>query len=242
MEKPGFLAPLCDTIQKICSCLHKQNKNKLLNLLISPILPQTLPQTLPRPLLKLDLRQTEKVGFDACFPLRRGRAHEAVGPSAVAFAAALCGMDGGGVLWIMESHTREQINPAGFAEYCDPANVLFAYAKSGADVLAVAEEALRSGAVSVVVAEVSKPLDLTAGRRLQLAAETGRAIGLFVILEDMGSNATETRWRCDPLFDAGDSTLQRWQIIKNKRGTLTTWVVRWDAQTRRIIVVSTAAV
>jgi protein ImuA len=192
--------------------------------------------------LKLDLRQTEKVGFEACFPLRRGRAHEAVGPSAVAFAAAVCGTDGGNVLWIAQSHLREQINPAGLAQYCDPANVLFACAKGPADVLAVAEEALRSGAVSVVVAQINKPLDLTAGRRLQLAAEAGRAIGLFVILEDMGSNATETRWRCDPLFDAEDSTLQRWHIIKNKKGTLTSWVVRWNAQTRCIIVVSTPAV
>ena len=36
------------------------------------------------------------------------------------------------------------------------------------------EEALRADPVSLVIAEPEKPLSLTAGRRLQLAAEAGR--------------------------------------------------------------------
>ena len=92
--------------------------------------------------------------------------------------------------------------------------------------------------MKVVVTQLTKPVDLTAGRRLQLAAEAGKTLGVFLIPEGMGSNATETRWRCLPYFDAQDSTLHRWQLIKNKSGTLGGWVVRWDEQARRIIVVS----
>lgn len=122
----------------------------------------------------------------------------------------------------------------------DPGKLLLASARDQTGVLAVAEEALRSAAVSLVVMELDKPLGLTAGRRLQLAAEAGKTTGLCIIPEGSGSNAAETRWHCTPVFDPDDSTLQRWQLTKNKSGTLGDWDVRWDAETRRIIMVSEA--
>ncbi len=178
------------------------------------------------------------------FPPRRGRTHEVFGPGAVGFAFALGGHLGGPVLWIVEDGQGDGINPAGFSRYLDPARLLLARAGDPLEVLAVTEEALRSGAVKLVVLEVSKPLGLTAGRRLQLAAEAGRSTGLCLVPEGMGSNAAQTRWHCAPVFDeqgaAGDSTLQRWEIKKNKSGTLGVWDLRWDEQARRIIVVSKA--
>ena len=106
------------------------------------------------------------------------------------------------------------------------------------------EEALRSGAVALVIVSLTKPLGLTEGRRLQLAAKEGKSIALALIPEGMGSNAAETRWRCIPHFDAddraGDSTLQRWELIKNKSGTLGVWYVRWDRASRRLAMVSPA--
>ncbi len=185
--------------------------------------------------------------FPHNFPLRTGRTHEVCGPSAPSFAFALGGSLAGTVLWVCEGWQRDQINPPGFATYMDPQNLLFSKVKDQADGLAVAEEALRSGAVCLVVVELHQPLSFTAGRRLQLAAQTGKATGLCIIPEGQGNNAAETRWRCSPVFDPApildpqDSTLQRWEITKNKSGTLTAWDVRWDAQTRRIIVVSKAA-
>ncbi|MBL4807481.1 MAG: hypothetical protein JKY31_09340 [Rhodobacteraceae bacterium] len=176
--------------------------------------------------------------FDQCFPLRRGRTHEVCGPNTLTFAFALSGMLGGSVLWVNENWQVGQINPAGFSSFIRPQDLLFAKAKSQTDVLAVAEEALRSGAIPLVVMELSAPINLTTGRRLQLAAEAGQATGLCIIQENMGSNAAESRWRCTPLFDVKDSTLQRWELIKNKSGTLSVWDVKWDAETRRIIVVS----
>lgn len=172
------------------------------------------------------------------------RTHEACGPSATAFAFALGAQLGGTVLWLRESWQREQINPLGFAPYLDPRNLLLALAPSHLDVLACAEEALRSGSVALVVMELNQPIGLTAGRRLQLAAQKGNATGLCLLPNDMGSNAAQTRWHCAPVFNASsiatDSTLQRWEIIKNKSGTLGAWIVDWNAQTHRISVVSTA--
>lgn len=172
------------------------------------------------------------------FPPRKGRTHEVLGPGASGFAFVLGGHLGGSVLWVSEDWRTSHINPVGFSRYLDPQKLLMAKTKSQAEVLAVAEEALRSGVVPLVVMELGKPLNLTAGRRLQLAARAGKSTGLCIISEGMGSNAAETRWHCMPVFDPGDSTLQRWQIIKNKSGTLAAWDVRWNAKARRITVVS----
>ena len=174
------------------------------------------------------------------FPLQAARVHEACGPSAFAFAFALAGQQHASVLWVREAWLSDQINPVGFGQYLDPYRLLLAKGKDQNEVLATAEEALRSGAVGLTVIELTKPIGLTAGRRLQLAAETGKSTGLCVLPDGMGSNAAQTRWRCEPVFDAADSTLQRWKLIKNKSGTLTAWTVRWNAETRRIIVVSEA--
>ncbi len=175
------------------------------------------------------------------FPLKESRAHEVCGPSALSLAFASAEQAEGSVMWISENWRAEQINPSGFCAYMDPRNLLTSKVKDQNEGMAVAEESLRSGAVRITIIELTKPLSFIAGRRLQLAAERGRSTGLCIIPEGMGNNAAESRWRCAPLFDAnfggGDSTLQRWEIIKNKSGTLNAWNVRWDAETRRVIVV-----
>lgn len=173
------------------------------------------------------------------YPLRSGRIHEACGPSAVSFALRAGAQLGCDVLWVRQSWLPEQLNPLGFEAF-DPLRLLIAQTKHQTDTLAVAEEALRDGALGLVVLEITAQLSLTAGRRLQLAAQEGGTTGLGLIPEGMGSNAAETRWHCAPVFDADDSTLQCWTLIKNKSGTTGSWHVRWEAQTRRIAVVSPA--
>lgn len=170
--------------------------------------------------------------------LRLARCHEAQGPGALGFAMALAARLDGPLLWISESWTPEQLNPVGLSRYIDPARLLLVTPKDQDDALAVAEEALRAGAVRLVVTEVTKPLSLLAGRRLQLSAEAGQTTALCLIPEGAGSNAADTRWHCAPVFDPDDSTRARWEIIKNKTGTLTAFTVRWDDQTRRISLVS----
>lgn len=201
----------------------------------------------PQPPEIVDAKFLQLNGKRHNFPLRTDRTHEVCGPSAPSFAVALGGYLAGTVLWICESWQRDHINPTGFAPHMDPQNLLFTKVKDQADGLAVAEEALRSGTVRLVVIELHQPFSFTAGRRLQLAAQTGAATGLCIIPEGQGNNAAGTRWCCSPVFDPApipdpqDSTLQRWEIIKNKSGTFATWDVTWDAQTRRIIVVSKTA-
>ncbi|WP_417672582.1 ImuA family protein [Pseudodonghicola sp.] len=175
------------------------------------------------------------------FPLKANRVHEVCGPAATAFAGVCCAQGSGPILWITESWRGEALNPLGLTAFTDPRRLLMVRAKDQADTLASAEEALRAGAVDLVVIELSKPLSLTAGRRLQLAAEAGQTRGLCLIPEGMGSNAAETRWQAAPLFDpeeAADSTLMRWSLIKNKSGTLEAWDVRWNHAARRLDVVS----
>lgn len=176
--------------------------------------------------------------------LRPARVHEVCGPGATGFAAVACAQGKGCVLWLREGWQAGTLDPLGFSEFCDPARILIARTADQADTLAVAEEALRDGAVTLVVIEITRPLDLRQGRRLQLAAKAGQSTGLCLIPEGAGSPASETRWHCAPLLDPQerpDSTLMRWEIIKNKSGTLGAWHVRWDAAAHRLDVVSPVA-
>lgn len=177
------------------------------------------------------------------FPLIPARVHEASGPGATAFAVMLSAQSHGQVLWIAESWLPEALSPAGLSGILDPARLILARTKDQTDSLAVAEEAMKDGAIPFVIIEITRPLDLREGRRLQLAARAGQATGLCLIPEGMGSNAAETRWLCHPVHDPEkpDSTRMSWQLIKNKRGTTGVWHVRWDASTHRIDVVSPVA-
>jgi len=174
---------------------------------------------------------------DIGLPLRRARVHEVCGPGAIGFAAVSTAL-AGTVLWVREAWRGDMLNPVGLSAFFDPARLLVAQTKQQTESLAVTEEALRDGSVPLVVTELTRPLDLREGRRLQLAAQAGNTTGLCLIPDGMGSNAAETRWHCSPVFDVGDSTLMHWEIIKNKTGTLRAWHVRWNAETRRLDVVS----
>lgn len=174
-------------------------------------------------------------------PLRPARVHEVCGPGATSFAAVACAQSEGPLLWLRGDWQAGTLDPVGLSSICDPARVLIARAKNQTDMLAVAEEALRDGAVTLVVIEITRPLDLREGRRLQLAAKAGQTTGLCLIPEGAGSPASETRWHCAPVFNPKgqpDSTLMRWEIIKNKLGTLGVWYVRWDAAAHRLDMVS----
>ncbi len=177
--------------------------------------------------------------LNTVYPLRAARVHEACGPAAVSFALRTAAQIGGDVIWLREQWLPERLNPAGF-EGVEPDRLILAQTEDQTDTLAVAEEALRDGVAPLVVAQITRPISLTAGRRLQLAAKAGGTTGVCLIPDGMGSNAVETRWHCAPVFDADDSTLQQWDLIKNKSGTLGSWHVRWDAAARRVIVVSPA--
>lgn len=178
-----------------------------------------------------------RVDFHSVFPLRRARVHEVYGPGAMGFAVMAAA---GACLWIRESWLADTLMPQGLLPVFDPARLLLARPKDQTDALAVAEETLKDGALPFVVIEITRPLNLREGRRLQLAAKAGGTTGLCLIPEGMGSNAAETRWQATSVFatQSEDSTLMRWDIKKNKSGTVGAWNVRWDPKTRRVHVVS----
>jgi protein ImuA len=146
----------------------------------------------------------------------------------------------GPLVWIQPAHVPEILLPAALARYLAPERLLLVVAPSETELLWASEEALRSGAAGLVVAAPEKPLSLLAGRRLQLAAEAGRTTGLMLIRDGQGSPTAETRWHAAPVRDTRDSTLLRWSLIKNKRGTFGDWTVRWDDAAHSVTVVSPA--
>ena len=174
------------------------------------------------------------------FDLRAQRVHEAEGRGRRAFALFQASRHIGPLVWIAPTHIPElpmlRGLPRGVGER------LHLLRPSGeTDLLWCVEEALRAAPISLVIAEPEKPLSLTAGRRLQLAAEAGRTTGLMLIREGAGSNATETRWNCEPVASmAADSTLHRWTLNKNKKGTLGIWTLNWNGTSAAVHMVSEA--
>lgn len=166
-------------------------------------------------------------------PLISGRVHEACGSGRHAFAFVQAAGSSGAVLWIFDAARRERLCAQGIAAFIDPARLVIARPTGAIAALQVMEEALRSGAAPLVVAELDAAPDLTQSRRLQLAAGTGGGRGLCLVPEGrLATNAAETRWRCRPLAapsSMGASKparpLQLWEIVKNKRGPLGAWEV-----------------
>ena len=177
---------------------------------------------------------------DAPFALAPARVHEAEGAGRRSFALLQAARHPGPLIWILPAHASHLPMPRGL-----PAGVgerLHLVRPSGeTDLLWSTEEALRSLAVALVIAEPEQILSLTAGRRLQLAAEAGKTTGLMLIREGQGSNAAETRWYCEPIASpARDSTLHRWSLTKNKRGTSGHWTLHWNGASDHLHLVSSA--
>jgi len=172
--------------------------------------------------------------------LAAARVHEAAGRGRRAFAQFQAMQHAGPIIWIVPSHIHELPMLMGLPNGVGERVTLLRPVGEG-DLLWCIEETLRSAAVGLVIAEPEKSLSLTAGRRLQLAAEAGRTTGLMLIHQDNGSNATETRWACDTVpAPTADSTFQRWTLTKNKRGTLGSWVINWDGTSAAFNLVSEA--
>ena len=176
------------------------------------------------------LRDRRLVGPDDPLHLLEARVHEAEGQGKTGFALFQAARTSGPVFWIALAHDRDRLLPGalpdGLAE-----RLHFVEVRSETDLLWGVEEALRARPVSLVVAEPEKAISLTAGRRLQLAAEAAQTTGLLLIREGRGSNAAETRWKCDPLPGPADSTRHRWMLNKNKKGTIGFHDVSWDGAT-----------
>ncbi len=136
--------------------------------------------------------------------LARGRVHEVCGPARTTLAALILGESQGPVVWISPGWLPERLYPAGLAEMADPGRIVFARPRRPEDVLWAMEEALRSGAAGLVLADLPAPPALTPVRRLHLAAETGAEaarhagrlppLGLLLTPEQGGAQGVESHW------------------------------------------------
>lgn len=134
-----------------------------------------------------------------------GRAHEIAGQARRVMALLLAANGRGPVLWLRPAYPAEQLVPQGLAALgLDPGRLVFVTAHRPVDLLWSAEEALRSRAVPLVVAELPEPPPLTPVRRLHLAAgpqegpdglETAALpTALLLTPGDGGAAGVETRW------------------------------------------------
>ena len=110
------------------------------------------------------------------------------------------------------------------------------------DALWAMEEALRCRALSAVVAELPREgadADLTATRRLTLAARDGAALALLLRHHATPEPiAAATRWRIAAAASVPDrygglgSTAFDLSLVKNRRGPTGRWTVTWDHHER----------
>jgi protein ImuA len=186
--------------------------------------------------------------------LARWRLHEVLADQedvggASGFVALLVGLLSGEALWLAEQTSWQKagaLYPAGLAATgIDPARLIVGVLPDATAVLRAAVDGLRCPALGAVVIELAgnpRALDLTASRRLALAAE---AHGVTAILLRPGGqaapNAAQTRWRVAaapsvplaanaPGYPAWDLELLR----QRGRPDGGRWRVEWNLEQRRL--------
>jgi len=171
--------------------------------------------------------------------LEPGALHEVLAGegTGAALAAALAARAGGLVLWCRGQRNARLYAPGLAAFGLAPDRLLLAQARGEQEMLWAMEEGLRSGRLACVLGEARK-LDLTASRRLQLAAEAGGGLALLLRPTDAaGASAAITRWRVAPLLGAAPGWRgvgrPRWRLdlLRCRGASPRSWTVDWDDAT-----------
>ncbi len=188
--------------------------------------------------------------------LRRAALHDLVAtglPDAAAltgFAAGLAQRVAGTrpIVWARQDYVELEagrLDAHGLAEFgLDPGRLVLVRARDPAGVLRAGAEALRCPAVGAVLVELwgePKALDLTASRRLALAAaRSGVTAFLVHVLARPGPNAATTRWRVEaapsePLeANAPGQPAFQVTLLRHRAGLPEqSWVLEWDRDGRR---------
>ncbi len=168
------------------------------NMSIAPLSRQT-PKTLP------EVALTPQIGF------ARGRVHELCGPARRRFAVMIAAQTQGPVLWIRPAWTPEKLCADGMAAHLNPGRIVFTDVIRAPDILWCMEEATRSGAAPVVIAEMTEPPGLTPVRRLHLAAETSKVLPLLLSTGEGGAQGVESRWHMAPAHEVPQA---RWTVTR----------------------------
>lgn len=200
-----------------------------------------------------DRRRTVPLGLsdlDAALPeggLARGAVHEAVGDAAAGFAAMIATRLEGMVLWCVAADACADLYGPGLASFgLSPARVVVARCGDRTELLWAMEEGLRTRALAAVFGEPPGPVDLTASRRLQLAAEAGGTLGMVLNPAGTGrfaASALESRWRIDPA-PAGGTVRPCWTVtLERCRGGAqgSYWMVERNEETGDFAVAAAPA-
>jgi len=134
------------------------------------------------------------------------------------------------VLWVTAD--CEPYAPALAALGLPPSRLVVARPKGRAQLLWAMETALQCSGLAGVAGEVGG-LDLTAVRRLQLAAQASGVTAL-VVNSGEGANNALTRWRVGPAPSAAGGGTWRWRLqlvrCRGRAALGNEWLVEWDAQ------------
>lgn len=178
--------------------------------------------------------------------LVRGCLHEVVASEAddaaagAGFASMLGRRIGGAIVWLRVGKGDAGLYPPGLSEVgVDPDSVLLVLTADAADLLRAAGEVTRCSAVGVAVIELwGDPgrIDLTASRRLALAAEGSGVTPLLLrIAADPVPSAARTRWgvRAAPstplAADAPGMPALDLELLRQRGGPAGwCWRVEWD--------------
>jgi protein ImuA len=148
----------------------------------------------------------------------------------------------GDILWVQQDFAHLE-GGALYGPGCeifgiDPRRLLIVRARHAKDLLWTMEEGLRCCGISTVIAECGEQgeaADLTATRRLSLAAQSTGALGLLLRQHaHKNPSACATRWqvasapgRSDGFGGLGRLGF-RLTLTKNRRGACSDWIVEWD--------------
>jgi protein ImuA len=178
--------------------------------------------------------------------------------AALGFAAHLLGRFGtlhpsGTLLWCRRPFGTLDAPPyaPALAAWFDPARLLVVTARRDEDLFWAMEEGLRCPGMAAVLGE-TRATDLTAGRRLSLAAEKSGVPALLLRSQPAPPQSVcTTRWRVASAASQstpglGDLGAARWRIElrRNRFGApvteMPTWLLEWNDETNCLAVVPQA--
>ncbi len=190
--------------------------------------------------LRFGIPEIDNALPEKSFPL--GVTHEFISQHAeetAATAGFLSGIlslllrESGSIAWI---GSRKTFYAPGLAAYgFDPKRIIFIEADRSQDALWALEEALRCKGLAAAVGEIGDA-DLTATRRLQLAAEGSGTTGLLLRTKPRktGNSACVTRWHISPQSSFPERELPglgapRWhaELLKTRGGRPAAWDIEW---------------
>ena len=178
--------------------------------------------------------------------------------ASLGFAVALATLvpAGGPVVWVQQDFAGLETGTL-YGMGCDlfglaSARLLVVRTATPRDTLWAMEEALKTNGIAAVIGELAgegQAADLTATRRLSLAAQQGGRLCLLLRQIALSQpSAAATRWVVAAVPGAADGlgglgrTALRLSLTKNRRGPCGSWVLQWDHHAKRFLPALSVAV